>query len=65
MSAELEAIVDKLAKEAQRGTLPRKVLPKPQPLQGPPQNSLSAPKGEGTHICFFHKLYSFCTERHF
>ncbi len=60
MSAELEAIVDKLAKEAQRGTLPRKVLPKPQPLQGPPQNSLSAaPKGEKTHFVFTNYIYFF------
>jgi len=27
--------VDKLAKEVQRGTLPKKILPKPKPLQGP------------------------------
>ncbi len=51
--SELEAIVDKLAKEVQRGTLPRKVLPKPQPLQGPNQiaaNSLSSgPKSKQTN----------------
>jgi hypothetical protein len=29
---ELEGVVDKLAKEAQRGTLPRKTFPKPLPI---------------------------------
>jgi amphiphysin len=56
--SDLEGTVDKLAKEVQKGTLPRKVLPKPAPL-GPvinnapvitnsaPLNSLnSPPKGE-------------------
>ncbi|TRY69323.1 hypothetical protein TCAL_03233 [Tigriopus californicus] len=48
--SELEAIIDKLAKEVQRGTLPRKVLPKPLPLasptsfnSSPTSNSLSSP----------------------
>lgn len=31
--SDLETTVDKLAKEVQKGTLPRRVLPKPQPLQ--------------------------------
>ena len=49
--SELEAIIDKLAKEVQKGTMPRKVLPKPQPLNSPlssnTSNSMSAaPKGE-------------------
>ena len=49
--SELEAIIDKLAKEVQKGTMPRKVLPKPQPLSSPlsstTSNSMStAPKGE-------------------
>jgi len=30
--SELEAVVDKLAKEVQKGTLPRKTFPKPQPI---------------------------------
>ena len=30
--SELEAIIDKLAKDVQKGTMPRKMLPKPQPL---------------------------------
>jgi hypothetical protein len=30
--SELEAIIDKLAKDVQKGTLPRKMLPKPLPL---------------------------------
>merc|ERR1712203_1131171 len=30
--SELEGVVDKLAKEAQRGTLPRKTFPKPLPI---------------------------------
>jgi amphiphysin len=30
--SDLEGTVDKLAKEVQKGTLPRKILPKPQPL---------------------------------
>jgi len=47
--SELEAIIDKLAKEVQKGTMPRKVLPKPQPLSSPlsstTSNSMStAPK---------------------
>ncbi|XP_059091031.1 myc box-dependent-interacting protein 1-like isoform X4 [Tigriopus californicus] len=54
--SELEAIIDKLAKEVQRGTLPRKVLPKPLPLasptsfnSSPTSNSLSSPpKGAST-----------------
>jgi len=58
--SDLEGTVDKLAKEVQKGTLPRKVLPKPAPL-GPvinnapvitnsaPLNSLnSPPKGATT-----------------
>lgn len=39
---ELEAIVDKLAREVQKGTLPRKVLPKPLPLQSPTVNSIGS-----------------------
>jgi amphiphysin len=55
--SELEAIIDKLAKEVQRGTLPRKILPKPQPLNAlssntsagsPISNSTSPPKGAST-----------------
>jgi hypothetical protein len=30
--SELEAIIDKLAKDVQKGTLPKRMLPKPQPL---------------------------------
>jgi hypothetical protein len=49
--SELEAIIDKLAKEVQRGTLPRKILPKPQPLSplssnNAGTNSMSPTKGE-------------------
>merc|ERR1719323_1616234 len=40
--SELEAIIDKLAKEAQKGTLPRKILPKPQPMQSPSINSMNS-----------------------
>lgn len=43
---ELEGIVDKLAKEVQRGTLPRKVLPKPQPLQSPLSNTGTGQRGK-------------------
>jgi len=47
--SELEAIIDKCAKEVQKGTMPRKILPKPQPLSSPlsstTSNSMStAPK---------------------
>merc|ERR1712001_724435 len=38
---ELEAVVDKLAKEAQRGTLPRKTFPKPLPITNHSSNSNS------------------------
>merc|ERR1719412_1748542 len=31
--SELEAIIDKLAKDVQKGTLPKKIMPKPQPIQ--------------------------------
>merc|ERR1711936_520782 len=37
--SELEAVVDKLAKEAQRGTLPRKTFPKPLPITNHSSNS--------------------------
>merc|ERR1712038_540752 len=37
--SELEAIIDKLAKEVQKGTMPRKTFPKPQPIQSPSINS--------------------------
>ena len=41
--SELEGIIDKLAKEVQKGTMPRKILPKPQPLSinttSPPASS--------------------------
>jgi hypothetical protein len=30
--SELEAIIDKLAKDVQKGTLPKRMLPKPLPL---------------------------------
>lgn len=48
--SELEAIIDKLAKEVQRGTLPRKVLPKPQPLASPvgPSSSISGSAANAT-----------------
>lgn len=36
---ELEGVVDKLAKEAQRGTLPRKTFPKPLPITNHSSNS--------------------------
>ena len=51
--SELEGIIDKLAKEVQKGTLPRKVLPKPQPLQSPTANlSSSPPKSEIMFYCY-------------
>merc|ERR1711872_598841 len=37
--SELEGVVDKLAKEAQRGTLPRKTFPKPLPITNNSSNS--------------------------
>merc|ERR1711899_533740 len=37
--SELEGVVDKLAKEAQRGTLPRKTFPKPLPITNHSSNS--------------------------
>merc|ERR1711990_782856 len=40
--SELEAIIDKLAKDVQKGTLPKKILPKPQPIQSPSTNSASS-----------------------
>ena len=36
--SELEAIIDKLAKDVQKGTLPKKVLPKPQMIQSSMNN---------------------------
>jgi len=57
---ELEGVVDKLAKEVQRGTLPRKSFPKPQPMVNnhmtnsiisnsePVNNMNSLPKGATT-----------------
>ena len=36
---ELEGVVDKLAKEAQRGTLPRKTFPKPLPITNHTSNA--------------------------
>merc|ERR1711994_657991 len=55
--SELEAVVDKLAKEVQKGTLPRRTFPKPQPItnsvisshNNSSQNStLNPPKGAST-----------------
>merc|ERR1711909_218448 len=55
--SELEGVVDKLAKEAQRGTLPRKTFPKPLPItnnannisnSSPNSTLASPPKGEWT-----------------
>jgi len=58
--SELEGVVDKLAKEVQKGTLPRKTFPKPQPIVNnhmnnsvishsePVNNMNSLPKGEWT-----------------
>merc|ERR1712062_627003 len=55
--SELEAVVDKLAKEVQKGTLPRRTFPKPQPISNSvisshnnsSQNStLNPPKGAST-----------------
>ncbi len=43
--SELEAIIDKLAKEVQKGTLPKKILPKPAPLNSPLSSNTSQPKG--------------------
>jgi len=40
--SELEAIIDKLAKDVQKGTLPKKVLPKPQPMLNQSINSASS-----------------------
>jgi len=39
--SELEGVVDKLAKEAQRGTLPRKTFPKPLPITNNTANNVS------------------------
>merc|ERR1712109_91764 len=36
--SELEAIIDKLAKDVQKGTLPKKILPKPQIIQSSMNN---------------------------
>merc|ERR1711953_122292 len=55
--SELEAVVDKLAKEVQKGTLPRKTFPKPQPISNSvinhnnsSQNStLNPPKASNGH----------------
>jgi len=53
--SELEGVVDKLAKEVQKGTLPRKTFPKPQPISNanpvisnssPNSTLASPPKGE-------------------
>jgi len=39
---ELEAIIDKLAKDVQKGTIPKKILPKPaQPIQSPSNSSMN------------------------
>merc|ERR1711963_818233 len=53
--SELEGVVDKLAKEAQRGTLPRKTFPKPQPItnsvishNNSNNSTLNPPKGAST-----------------
>merc|ERR1712165_63601 len=53
--SELEGVVDKLAKEVQRGTLPRKTFPKPQPISNnqvinnsSPNSTLNPPKGAST-----------------
>jgi len=55
--SELEGVVDKLAKEVQKGTLPRKTFPKPQPItnanpvitnSSPNSTLASPPKGEWT-----------------
>merc|ERR1712165_448186 len=40
--SELEAIIDRLAKDVQKGTLPKKILPKPQPIQSPSINSMNS-----------------------
>jgi len=51
--SELEAVVDKLAKEVQKGTLPRKSFPKPAPITNSVishtnsnNSTLTSPKGE-------------------
>merc|ERR1712227_1167104 len=53
--SELEAVVDKLAKEVQKGTLPRKTFPKPAPVtnsiishNNSNNSTLNPPKGEWT-----------------
>merc|ERR1712029_191335 len=53
--SELEAVVDKLAKEVQKGTLPRKTFPKPAPVtnsiishNNSNNSTLNSPKGEWT-----------------
>jgi len=53
--SELEAVVDKLAKEVQKGTLPRKSFPKPAPItnsvishNNSNNSTLTSPKGEWT-----------------
>lgn len=43
--SELEAIIDKLAKDVQKGTLPRKMLPKPAPLASPLSSASSPVSG--------------------
>merc|ERR1712098_165664 len=53
--SELEAVVDKLAKEVQKGTLPRKSFPKPAPITNSVishtnsnNSTLTSPKGAST-----------------
>merc|ERR1711879_884122 len=46
--SELEGVVDKLAKEAQRGTLPRKTFPKPLPITNHLSNNVISTNGNNT-----------------
>jgi len=67
--SELEAIVDKLAKEVQRGTLPRKSFNRPLPIANSAapvistSNLNSPPKGEWSHQSE-RKSHSYDNQRH-
>merc|ERR1712223_966670 len=73
VNSELEAVVDKLAKEVQKGTLPRKTLPKPAPITNSvishnSQNSTLShpPKGEWTssNSGFMNSVNGFFKSKH-
>merc|ERR1712223_1147070 len=73
VNSELEAVVDKLAKEVQKGTLPRKTFPKPAPITNSvishnSQNSTLShpPKGEWTssNSGFMNSVNGFFKSKH-